>query len=99
MTATRRLQSCVERWPECETGEYNPSCCHFPKSCSATVYNPETIPDDALEPAVEPAVARPTELTPAEVVDIANRAQEETGRSVWPSTVRAVLAAWREVRP
>ncbi|GEL47422.1 hypothetical protein CHO01_25380 [Cellulomonas hominis] len=45
----RRLRACVERWPEAETGEYNPSCCRFPKSCSATVYDPEMVADDDLE--------------------------------------------------
>ncbi len=46
----RRLKSCVEAWPECETGEYNPSCCRFPKSCSATVYSEEHVTEDDLEP-------------------------------------------------
>ncbi len=34
-TATRLLE-CVERWPECESGAYDPRCCRFPKSCSCT---------------------------------------------------------------
>lgn len=29
-----RNPTCVERWPECENGEYHPSCCKYPKSCS-----------------------------------------------------------------
>ena len=29
-----REPKCVERWPECENGGYDPSCCRFPKSCS-----------------------------------------------------------------
>lgn len=33
----RRLRACVERWPEAETGAYDPACCRFPKSCSASV--------------------------------------------------------------
>ncbi|MEQ6898994.1 hypothetical protein [Microbacterium sp. KR10-403] len=37
------------------------------------------------------------EPSKAECVDIANRAQAETGRSIWPSTVRAVLSAARQV--
>jgi hypothetical protein len=37
------------------------------------------------------------EPSDAEVVEIANRAQVETGRSIWPSTVRAVLRAAGEV--
>lgn len=32
--AERRLKLCVERWPECESGLYDPNCCRFPKSCS-----------------------------------------------------------------
>lgn len=31
---TDREPSCVEAWPECEDGGYNPSCCRFPKACS-----------------------------------------------------------------
>lgn len=33
----RRLPGCVERWPECASGEFDPRCCRFPKSCSADV--------------------------------------------------------------
>lgn len=29
-----REPDCIENWPECSEGEYNPSCCRFPKSCS-----------------------------------------------------------------
>lgn len=32
-----RDPKCVERWPDCCPGEYNPSCCRFPKSCSCLV--------------------------------------------------------------
>jgi hypothetical protein len=45
----RRLRACVETWPGAETGAYNPRCCRFPKSCSATVYDPELVTDDDLE--------------------------------------------------
>ncbi len=39
MTAPRRrLLDCVERWPECSTFGYDPRCCRFPKSCSASAY-------------------------------------------------------------
>lgn len=37
-----RLPDCVERWPECRTGDYDPHCCRFPKSCSCTVYDRDT---------------------------------------------------------
>lgn len=30
----RRLAACVEKWPECVDGGYDPRCCRFPKSCS-----------------------------------------------------------------
>lgn len=30
----RRLKACVELWPDCVDGVYNPACCRFPKSCS-----------------------------------------------------------------
>lgn len=43
---TRRLRECVERWPECSTGAFDPRCCRFPKSCSATVYGDGT--DESL---------------------------------------------------
>ena len=33
MTDTR-LKECIEQWPECREGTYNPRCCRFPKSCS-----------------------------------------------------------------
>ncbi len=46
---TRRLRACVEAWPDCHTGGYDPVCCRFPKSCSATVYDPEHVTDDQLE--------------------------------------------------
>jgi hypothetical protein len=44
----RRLRDCVEQWPGCYTGGYDPRCCRFPKSCSATVYGPE-MSEDLLE--------------------------------------------------
>lgn len=30
----RRNPACIERWPDCADGEYNPACCRFPKACS-----------------------------------------------------------------
>jgi hypothetical protein len=29
-----RDPECVKKWPECESGGYDPRCCRFPKSCS-----------------------------------------------------------------
>jgi hypothetical protein len=34
---TRRLKSCIEAWPDCVSGDYNPYCCRFPKSCSCDI--------------------------------------------------------------
>lgn len=35
-----RSEACKTVWPECHSGEYDPSCCRFPKSCSAgSVWN------------------------------------------------------------
>ncbi len=45
----RRLRACVEAWPEAESGAYNPACCRFPKSCSATVYDESYVRDEDLE--------------------------------------------------
>lgn len=53
---TRRLRTCVENWPEAETGAYDPRCCRFSKSCSATVYDEGRVADGDLEPVV----VRPT---------------------------------------
>jgi transcriptional regulator with XRE-family HTH domain len=50
----RRLRPCVEAWPGAETGAYDPRCCRFPKSCSATVYDPERVDEADLEPALIP---------------------------------------------
>lgn len=30
-----RDPDCVRKWPQCFSGEYDPKCCRFPKSCSA----------------------------------------------------------------
>lgn len=50
-TPRRRLRVCVEAWPECREGEYNPNCCRFPKSCSCDVYDDGRIAEADLEPA------------------------------------------------
>lgn len=31
---------CVEAWPECQSGAYDPRCCRFPKSCSCQQSSP-----------------------------------------------------------
>lgn len=46
----RRLRACVEAWPDCYTMDYDPRCCRFPKSCSASVYSTEHVREEDLEP-------------------------------------------------
>jgi len=43
---TRRLKSCVEAWPGCAEGEYDPRCCRFPKSCSCDIIHNQALLDD-----------------------------------------------------
>jgi hypothetical protein len=31
-------EHCVEQWPECQDGTYNPLCCRYPKACSCDEY-------------------------------------------------------------
>jgi hypothetical protein len=51
---TRRLKTCVERFPGAETGEYNQACCRFPKNCSPyariEAYQAGNISENDLEP-------------------------------------------------
>ena len=47
----RRLRECVERWPECIEGAYDPRCCRFPKSCSCTIYDEQSVTESDLEDA------------------------------------------------
>jgi hypothetical protein len=49
-----RLKACVERWPDCSTGGYDPACCRFPKSCSADIYYGESTGPADLEGAAVP---------------------------------------------
>ncbi len=55
--------NCVEAWPDCVDGTYNPSCCRFPKSCSCDNVHLLTagdrvalaVPWDDFEPCVATA--------------------------------------------
>lgn len=47
----RRLRRCVEAWPECHDGGYDPRCCRFPKSCSCYPYDDVAYDEADLEPA------------------------------------------------
>ena len=88
----RRLKSCVEAWPECETGEYNPSCCRFPKSCSATVYSEEHVTEDDLEP---PAALVAAGVAPQEP----NQTETKSGNnfvSLDPEKVAALIESERD---
>jgi hypothetical protein len=33
-TKDDRDTACIEQWPDCRNGDYDPRCCRFPKSCS-----------------------------------------------------------------
>lgn len=45
-----RLKDCVDRWPGAEIeGNYDPRCCRFPKSCSASVYDDDLVGPEHLE--------------------------------------------------
>ncbi len=81
--AERRLRACVEAWPGCETGEYNPSCCRFPKSCSCTVYDPDLVRPEDLEP-VRVVVASAMKLDDC----------PECGSYVWWTEERDRPGAW-----
>lgn len=66
--ATRRLKACVELWPGCESGMYDPRCCRFPKSCSPhgriEAVRAGNLADWDLEPTVETiGVLRPNTYT------------------------------------
>jgi hypothetical protein len=56
-TSPRRLRTCVQNWPQCAEGLYDPRCCRFPKSCSCTIYDNGTKESD-LEPPPPPAQER-----------------------------------------
>jgi len=53
VTTDTRDPECVERWPDCHSGGYDPRCCRFPKSCSC----------GGDPPATEPAPSPTYELT------------------------------------
>lgn len=54
----RRLKACVEKWPECESGYYDPRCCRFPKSCSPhgriEAFQAGNLSEEDLEPPPPP---------------------------------------------
>lgn len=60
--STRRLAACVENWPECASGQYNPACCRFPKSCSCTSYR-DGIDESRLEPASNQEATMPDQAS------------------------------------
>lgn len=101
-TPTRRLRACVEAWPEAETGAYDPHCCRFPKSCSATIYDEGTVAEEDLEPApTVPAATAPL----ARVNDVIQHGQPIPGNVVklidnegdvfWRDPEREGRWAWR----
>jgi hypothetical protein len=83
----RRWKSCVEEWPECETGAYDPHCCRFPKSCSPHPYQEAidagNVTEADLEPAPDPA---PTPVLMSETRDVVAEVAEYLGD--WRRTCR-----------
>jgi hypothetical protein len=45
----QRDPDCIERWPSCYSGGYDPRCCRFPKSCSCENYNSPTVDEVSPE--------------------------------------------------
>lgn len=87
---TRRLKSCVEAWPGAYEGGYNPSCCRFPKSCSATVYDPEHVTDDDLEPPTPERTQTMRLPVNAKLPMLGRRAEIEVGGLDISSTCSAI---------
>ena len=59
MSTVVRNPDCVERWPECEDGAYDPRCCRFPKSCSCSLRlreGDQPLPEVNALPFVQDAV-------------------------------------------
>ena len=75
-----RLKHCTEQWPECTDGEYNTSCCRFPKSCSCTIYNDDTPPDE-LEDATADSPAADAPAQPC--LDLEERIARLIDPNVW----------------
>lgn len=89
-----RLRACVEAWPECETGAYNPSCCRFPKSCSATIYDETAVKPEDLEAEADaspaPRIWAPGSPAPdesvTEVIAENDVTFKRTSRGEWHAT-------------
>ena len=59
-TETRQFD-CLQQWPECSSGEYNPACCRFPKSCSVAEVAPYRVRwNDDGYPSLYPEADDPT---------------------------------------
>lgn len=59
----RRDSRCVTNWSDCSDGEYDPSCCRFPKSCSATSVPNRVYRAGILEPPTTRVITAGTGLT------------------------------------
>lgn len=100
MTATRRLRACVENWPECWTGGYDPRCCRFPKSCSATVYDEEYLREGDLEDLPDHSgVAGEPKATTKEASQIAVADSGTRGHTEAPVSASAAILAGLAAAP
>lgn len=95
MNARRRLLACVQLWPACVEGGYDPKCCRFPKSCSCEA-GPNT-PEAELEPRGDTlsgnvlgpfAATSPEGRTPASIFNGVRWHLLKT----WPAPFAGVLA-------
>lgn len=94
-----RDPSCVEAWPECESGAYNPRCCRFPKSCSCESHNivtPEAARDEAIDRVEDHAREDWMIAAIDAIVKLSNTFPEDgfCGDDVWE-----LLDTWNVPRP
>lgn len=95
----RRLKSCIEEWPECYSGGYDPRCCRFPKSCSC-MDSPLLVSEDNLEPipaAEEPPARLPDASNPEEAIPWI-RDNLRDGWTANSDAVRTLLAEYDRMR-
>lgn len=83
----RRIKACVEAWPECSEGEYNPACCRFPKSCSCDIYN------DGIDPALLEDPPTEHHVGTLDLSGEGNRAEERLPNNIDPQAVEAATRA------
>ena len=79
-----RDHECVQQWPECEDGAYDPRCCRFPKSCSCgpritSLAPPAPEPGEVAE--LVAALKADAECVEVEHYDLCNMTAEQMRRA------------------